>query len=171
MTVPTQATTKRPSLSALFSEHLRFVWRTLSSHGVPPFDVEDATQEVFLTAHRRMADWEPARASARTWLYAIATRIAANHRRRLKAAPSSGEAAAAPDLTESLDRVRAVAKLRLVLEQLDPDLREVFMLFEIEELSMKQVAEMVGCPLQTAYTRLYAARRDVALALGEGHRP
>jgi len=37
----------------------------------------------------------------------------------------------------------------------------VFVLYELEELSMREVAEIVGCALQTAYGRLYAARRDL----------
>jgi RNA polymerase sigma-70 factor (ECF subfamily) len=49
--------------------------------------------------------------------------------------------------------------LRRLLDTLDDDKRQVFVLYELEELSMKEVAEACGCPLQTAYSRLHAARR------------
>jgi RNA polymerase sigma-70 factor (ECF subfamily) len=160
-----------PRLDELFSQHLHFIWRVLSRHGIAAADVEDAAQEVFLTAHRRLSDFDPARASPRTWLYAIAVRVAANHRRRAARPPGELAMKQRTDPGTTLDRARALERLRTALSTMDADRREVFVLYEMEELPMKQVAEMLGCPLQTAYTRLHAARREVAAALGEGHRP
>ena len=71
----------RPTIAELFRDHASFVWRVVAGHGVAPSDVQDVTQEVFLVAFRKLAEWDPARASAASWLYAIAIRIAANHRR------------------------------------------------------------------------------------------
>jgi RNA polymerase sigma-70 factor (ECF subfamily) len=168
----------RPTLAELFASNVRFVWRVLASHGVQDADVEDATQEVFLAAHRRMDDWNPAVASARTWLYAIAIRVAANHRKRahvvrervghgggLDADPPSS----APEPDQAVERGRLMARVERAIAALDPAKREVFSLFELEELSMKEVAEAIGCPLQTAYARLYAARRELAEAIGTHH--
>ncbi len=73
-------------------------------------------------------------------------------------------AADAPQLA-ALERRHALAVLDEVLEALDDDKRAVFVLYEVEELAMKEVAEAVGCPLQTAYARLYAARRQFDAAL------
>ena len=166
------AAAARPTIEELFTAHVHFVWRTLAGHGVSPADVEDATQEVFLVAHRRMDDWDRQRVSARTWLYAIAIRIAANHRRSRRHHGTSAEAsppepAFVPDPVASVDRQRLLAHVGRVLAAMDADRREVFVLFELENFSMKEVAEAVGCPLQTAYARLYAARRDLVGALGE----
>jgi RNA polymerase sigma-70 factor (ECF subfamily) len=61
----------------------------------------------------------------------------------------------------------ALERLRTALDLIDPGQREVFVLYEIEELGMAEVARAVGCPLQTAYSRLHAARRRIAAVLGE----
>ena len=64
-------------LETVYDEHASFVWRTLRLLGVPPAGLEDAVQEVFLVVHRRLAGFE-GRSSIRTWLYAIARRVAGN---------------------------------------------------------------------------------------------
>jgi RNA polymerase sigma-70 factor (ECF subfamily) len=64
-----------------------------------------------------------------------------------------------------LENSRERARLELALSRLDGDKREVFVLFELEGMDMKDVAEMIGCPLNTAYSRLYAARQVVRQAL------
>lgn len=58
-------------------------------------------------------------------------------------------------------------RLDRLLSKLDEDKRAVFILFEIEDMSMQEVAQAVGCPVQTAYARLYAARRHLAEKLSE----
>jgi RNA polymerase sigma-70 factor, ECF subfamily len=166
---PRKAPAPRPSIEEMFSAHVHFVWRTLAGHGVAAADVEDATQEVFLVAHRRMDDWDHQRASARTWLYSIAVRVAANHRRsrrNVEPGQPQDEPAFHTDPVASVDRQRLLARVGRVLAAMERDRREVFVLFELEDFSMKEVAEAVGCPLQTAYARLYAARRDLSGALG-----
>jgi RNA polymerase sigma-70 factor (ECF subfamily) len=65
---------------------------------------------------------------------------------------------------EELEQRRAREKLAQVLERLDEDKRAVFVLYELEELTMPQVAEALGCPLTTAYSRLHAARKTVRAA-------
>ena len=51
--------------------------------------------------------------------------------------------------------------LDLALDTLDEKKRAVFVLYEIEQLSMNEVAQVLECPLQTAYSRLHAAREQV----------
>src|SRR5687768_5110220 len=119
-----QRTMERPSLAELFAANARFVWRVLASHGVREADVEDATQEVFLVAHRRMEDWDPARAAARTWLYAIAIRVAANQRRRAhlsreQPADEARHVSIAPDPDKAIDRERFLARLERAISALD----------------------------------------------------
>ena len=72
--------------------------------------------------------------------------------------PSSVSAA---DQDEAYARKQARERLGALLSQLDDDKRAVFTLYEIEELPMKDIARIVGCPLQTAYSRLHAARQRV----------
>ena len=166
----------RPTLAELFQAHARFVWRVLAAHGIRDADIEDAAQEVFLIVHRRMEDWDPARAAARTWLYAIASRVAANHRKRVHHSREQSSAelehpAGGVEPEAEVDRSRLIVRLEQAIAALDDAKRDVFVLFELQELSMKEVADTVGCPVQTAYARLYAARRAIAEAIGEGGVP
>ncbi len=153
------------TVDALWTAHAGFVWRTLRHFGVAPVDLEDQTQEVFLVAHRRLDQWS---GPPRPWLYGIARRCAAayrrqGHRRHEHPFETLPEGQAAQDFSERAE----LCFLNRVLQSLDEDKRAVFLLYEIEEMSMREVAESVQCPLQTAYTRLYAARRDIARALEE----
>jgi RNA polymerase sigma-70 factor (ECF subfamily) len=151
-----------PSLRSIFDEHARYVIRALRHLGISEADVEDVAQEVFVTVHRKLPQFE-GRSSIRTWLYAICLRTASDHRRRAynvrerptEAPPlDTGERTGAePDA-----RVESRAFVLQLLEQLDEDKRTVVVLYEVEGLSMREVAEAIGCPLQTAYSRLHAAR-------------
>jgi RNA polymerase sigma-70 factor (ECF subfamily) len=150
---------------AVFREHASSVWRALRRLGVREADVEDVAQEVFVVVHRRLPEFE-GRSTLRTWLYGICVRAASDHRRRAhirREQPSEGlaeERQSAPQLAE-LERAQARAWLDDALEGLDDDKRAVFVLYEIEELTMPEIAEALGCPLKTAYARLYAARDRV----------
>lgn len=156
---------RAPTLAQVFDEHAPLVWRTLRHYGVREEDLEDATQEAFLVVQRKLAGFR-GDSSMRTWLHAICRRVAADwrkaaHRRRevlTEAPPDAPEAASQEHLVEG-GRNREL--LRRLLSALDEDKRQVFVLFEIEELPMAEVAAAVGCPVQTAYYRLYAARRAV----------
>ena len=115
--------------------------------------------------HRKLPEFE-GRSQLRTWIYAIAVRRASGHarrafRRRERVVEPPPELEAASDPAAALEQRRARELLDALLAELDEDKRQVFVLFELEELSMREVAEVVGCPLQTAYGRLYAARRDL----------
>lgn len=156
------------SFDEVFRQNAPFVWRTLRRLGVREADVDDVCQEVFVVVHRKLADFE-GRSSLRTWIYGICIRTASAHRRLARhrevptEVPPEIEAAGTPH--ESLARRRALEALDRALAELDDDKRAVFVLYEIEELGMAEVAEIVGCPLQTAYSRLHAARDKVQAAL------
>jgi RNA polymerase sigma-70 factor, ECF subfamily len=159
------------TLDEIYRQHAPFVWRALRRLGVPPADVEDVCQEVFTVVHRKLAAFE-GRSSMRTWLYGIAVRVASSHRRRrhlTRELPSGlviEDQASPSESPDPIERQQARAILDRLLDSLDDDKRAVFVLFELEELPMPDVAEAVGCPLQTAYSRLYAARKvfDTAVA-------
>lgn len=160
--VPARRT--RQTTAELFDAHAPFVLRLVRHLGVPSSDAEDVTQEVFMVAHQRLVTLQR-QESARSWLFGIARRVAANHvrktrRRRTDSAQPVDELSAAdsgdPSLELELARDRAL--LMRALDRLDEDKRAVFVLFELEGLVMPEVAEMVGCPINTAYSRLYAAR-------------
>jgi RNA polymerase sigma-70 factor (ECF subfamily) len=162
-----QTATSRAQLAfaEIFREHAPYVWRVLRRLGVREADVEDLCQEVFVIVHRKLPEFE-GRSSMRTWIYGICIRVASDHRRRAhvrREEPTDAppeERKSAPQLHE-LEREQARVLLSRALAELDDDKRAVFVLYEIEALEMKAVAEAVGCPLQTAYSRLHAARKKV----------
>jgi RNA polymerase sigma-70 factor (ECF subfamily) len=156
----------RPATVAeLFATHASFVWSLLRRLGVPESDAEEVCQEVFVIAHRKLPEYEP-RGAHRTWLYGIAVRAASDYRRSARvrreevmAAPPEPTVVATQDRT--VEQREKLEWLDALLDDLDQDKRAVFVLYEIEELSMAAVAAVVGCPLQTAYFRLHAARKEI----------
>lgn len=151
-----------PAASELFTEHNGFVWRSLSHLGVDRADLEDALQEVFVVVHRRLADYREQQ-KVRSWLYAISVRVARDFRRKrtrrreqLTATPpdASGEASQ----LENVANRQALVLAQRMLDALPENQRAVFLLYEVEQLSMIEVAAALNCPLHTAYSRLKKAR-------------
>jgi RNA polymerase sigma-70 factor, ECF subfamily len=155
----------------VFADTRPFVWRVLGRLGVARADIADVCQEVFLIVHRRLDDYDGR--PVRAWCYGICVRVAADyrkraHRRHERLGEAPPEQRIVAEQERALELVRARARLEQVLAQLDQSKREVFVLYELEELSMSEIAQIVGCPLQTAYSRLHAARQAVRAAFGAG---
>jgi RNA polymerase sigma-70 factor (ECF subfamily) len=163
----------------IYREHFRFVWRTARRLGIEGALVDDVVQEVFVVVHRRLGDFE-GRSAAKTWLYGIVRRVVADHRRTLRRKPlgtaPDGEgldAASPPEAgpeasAEQAERVRLLHRL---LSQLDEAKREIFILFELEGLTLAEIAEALGVNANTVASRLRAARREFEAALEEQRRP
>jgi RNA polymerase sigma-70 factor (ECF subfamily) len=142
-----------------------FVPQTLRYLGVPDDVLLDAAQDVLVVALRRLGDFE-GRSTLKTWLYGICIRVAQEQRRKHR---NRREILVEilPDLTAPPGQESAVEKaewrqiLGTVLDALNQEQREAFVLFEIQRLTMKEVAEVLGCPLKTAYFRHKAARKRV----------
>jgi RNA polymerase sigma-70 factor (ECF subfamily) len=162
MALPTSLT-----FDEVYDAHAAFVWRVVRRLGVREADVADVVQEVFLVVHRQLGGFE-GRSSVRTWVYGIATRCASTHRRRAhltrEASGDVPESSIEPDQPTSIDRRQARARLDRLLDELSDDQRAVFVLYELEELPMAEIADVVGCPVQTAYSRLHAARKVISSA-------
>lgn len=160
-----------PGFREVFEANARFVWRSLLGLGVGEADVPDASQQVFVVLAKKLNQLDPG-CSLRTFAYGICLRVAADFRKRAHARREQ-LCAVLPETTTTVSQEsvasqrEALQRLQRALDQLAPGLREVFVLYEIEELAMADVASAVGCPLQTAYSRLHAARKAVAAALGE----
>lgn len=152
----------------VFEENLPYVWRALRYLGIPESDLADLCQEVFLVVHRRLDDFE-GRSSLRTWIYGICLKVASSHRRRAHVRRETMHSTP-PECVASASQERAVEQqerrdlLLQVLRGLDDGPREAFVLFEIEGRSMEEVAELLGCPLRTAYAKLYSARDEIRRA-------
>jgi RNA polymerase sigma-70 factor, ECF subfamily len=161
---------ERLSFRQVFDEHVGLVWRTLRHLGVPERDLEDVCQEVFIVVHRKLAEFE-GRSTVGTWVYGICLRTASDYRRRAhvrREEPTSEVplSAVQPNQENEVQLQQTRSELARALGLLDEEKRAVFVLYEIEEVDMKAIATIVGCPLQTAYSRLRAARQILSQALG-----
>ena len=150
-------------LEAVYRDNIAFAWRMVTNMGVRRADVPDVVQEVFITVHRRLGEVEIKR-SVRAWIYGICVRACANYRKR--ASTQREQLFWEPPEPDARSDERATAKLDLLraLRLLDDDQRAVFLLYEVEGLTMREVADVLDCPSTTAYSRLYAARRAVQAA-------
>ncbi|HJL17237.1 MAG TPA: RNA polymerase sigma factor [Sandaracinaceae bacterium LLY-WYZ-13_1] len=157
-----KATDDAPSaeVEALFRAHGAYVMRAARYLGVAERDLDDVVQEVFLVALRRASQFR-GNADAKSWLYGIALRVVSAYRRRAhrrREVPTADLAHRGGATADPMERRTARSLVNRALEALDEDKRAVFVLFELEELTMREVARAQGCHLKTAYSRLYAAR-------------
>jgi RNA polymerase sigma-70 factor (ECF subfamily) len=161
-----------PGFEPVFEEFAPYVLRVLPRLGVCARDVDDVAQEVFLAIHRGLPGFE-GRSSLKTWVYGICIRAGRNHNRRAykqreqlgAAADSVTDASQTPAL--DLESRRALIALDAALAQLPEAQRSVFVLHQIEALSVLEIAQVLDCSKFTIYARLYAARRAVLAALSE----
>ncbi len=154
---------------AIYAEHFAFVWRCLRGLGVPEAQLDDAAQDVFVIVHRKLTEFR-GESSARTWLYGIVRNVAANQRRSLRRRGPHEELpfdlqarTVGPD--EHAQDGQAAAFVASFLEAVDDKKRELFVLAVLEQMSIPDVAQALGIPLNTAYTRLRSVRSDFQLAL------
>ena len=156
---------RTPDIVEIFNTHAPFVWRVLKRLGVGETDLDDVCQEVFVVVHQRLAQFE-GRSTLRTWLYGICLRRASNYRSRAYRTrevlgAQAPEPVIEPTQIRDLERQQALRWLDRVLATIPAPQREVYVLYELEQMAMQDVADAVGCPLQTAYSRLHAARAHV----------
>jgi RNA polymerase sigma-70 factor (ECF subfamily) len=158
-----------PTFAQLFERFADYVPALLRRLGVRASEVPDLSQEVFSVVHEKLPTFR-GDSSHKTWLCGICLRVASNHRRRawvrrLVFFGDLDQYAAAAEPFEQLALKERVQALDSALERLPSKQREIFVLFEVEELSMPEIAQLLGCPEKTAYTRLYAARRNLTRRL------
>jgi RNA polymerase sigma-70 factor (ECF subfamily) len=160
------AATRR--LEALFAAHFDFVWRSLRRLGVADSGVDDATQEVFLVAQRKLAAIEAGKEKA--FLFGTALRVASDLRRSQRRRPSAEAESDRPDtshppIDELVDRKRARELLDEIVAELPEDARPVFVLFELEGMTMAEIATCLDLKPGTVASRLRRAREMFTAAL------
>jgi RNA polymerase sigma-70 factor, ECF subfamily len=153
----------------VYDRHFGFVWRCLRALGVPPAQLDDAAQEVFLAVHRGLAGFR-GEAALRTWLYGIVHNVAFKQRRTVarkgRAEPLLAEPiGVGPGPEEHAQDAQAAEFVARFAAGLDDKRRAVFVLALVEGLPIPEVAEIVGVPLNTAYTRLRSVRAELREAL------
>ncbi|HVY49388.1 MAG TPA: sigma-70 family RNA polymerase sigma factor [Minicystis sp.] len=146
----------------VYEEHFDFVWRAVRQLGVAAASLDDAAQDVFVVAYRRLGDFD-GRATVRAWLFGIAMRVASDYRRTVRR--KGGAVELTPDLASARpspqDDAETSESLRLffrALDALDARQREVFVLAEVEQFTAPEAAAALGIPVNTVYSRLRAAR-------------
>lgn len=154
------------TLESIYREHYRFIWRSALRMGISSDHVEDAVQDVFVVVSERLHTFE-GRSSLRTWLFAILFRVASQHRRkhakaRRKEAPAISVPIAAD---ESLARKEAATLFERMLDELDDDQRAIFVLFELDRMPAKEIAEALSIKVNTVYSRLRLARKKMKRSL------
>ncbi|HEY0714676.1 MAG TPA: sigma-70 family RNA polymerase sigma factor [Polyangia bacterium] len=136
--------------------------RTIRNLGAPARDIEDLLQQAFSITAARLKDIEPGKERAFLMETAVRLAIAAHRRHRATHEVPTGSLPEVPDAMPSpedlSDRHRTLEVLDKVLDQLSPDLRAVFVLFEIEEMTMAEIAIALDLPAGTVASRLRRAR-------------
>ena len=155
--------------TSVIREYADFVWRVLRHLGVVEAQLEDLSQEVFLIVLRQLPLFE-GRSSVRTWIFGICRNVARRARdqgrllRELASAQLPERALPATQEHELLLK-QAHAELVAALDALDPEQRAVFILYELEDVTMDEIAALQDAPLTTCYSRLASARARIEAGL------
>jgi RNA polymerase sigma-70 factor (ECF subfamily) len=170
---PTSATTE--TFRDFYHAHVEFVWRGARRLGVDDAAVDDVVQHVFLVAYRRfpefrLDDFPGGRGSIKAWVFAILVRVVREYRRTTRRkSPHVNLPHTDPETLadsrhlgphEALAKAEAARLVQRLLEELDDEKREVFVLAELEQLTAVEIAEALGVNASTVSSRLRAARRD-----------
>jgi RNA polymerase sigma-70 factor (ECF subfamily) len=154
-----------PDFQQLYEANLDYVWSSLRRLGVFHAHLEDCAHDVFITAWRKLGDYDASR-PLRPWLFGIAFRVASDFRER---ASVRREVQGAEDFEREDDRPRADALIhegerralvRQALGAIPLERRAVFIMHELDGAPIPEVAAVLDVPLNTAYSRLRLARRD-----------
>jgi RNA polymerase sigma-70 factor (ECF subfamily) len=158
--------------AAIYRQYFDFVWSSVRRLGVSPASMDDVVQDVFIVIHARLHTLQHAE-TLRSWIYGVTRRTVSGYHRAQRVKDASAVALAVEpsvqqlprtpfDLVEQNDQVKQLFSL---LEELDEPKREVFLMVELDDLSVPEIAEILEIPLNTAYSRLRAARQAFEEAL------
>lgn len=166
---PPRASTKPLDVEDVFRTHFGYVFNTLRRLGVREADLPDLTHDVFVVVHRKSDHYDPTR-PLKPWLFGIAANAAADYRRRAShRRERMDDDPEAWDETTPVDEKLAKQERRdLVIEALrsvDESRLPVFVMHEIDGVAMPEVAEALGIPLNTGYSRLRLARDEFKAAV------
>jgi RNA polymerase sigma-70 factor (ECF subfamily) len=160
---------------AIYDEMVEYVWNVVCRMGVRPSDAEDVVQEVFMTVYRRLEDFE-GRARLKTWVFSIAVHLVQHYFRTRLRKPGDRATARGTEIhvladqrengpASHVERMERYDALDRVLAEMDEAKRLVFVLAELEEMTLSDIGEVVGANANTVATRLRAARRAFEKAL------
>jgi RNA polymerase sigma-70 factor, ECF subfamily len=156
--------------ASVYAQWARFVWLSLQRLGVRRADLDDVCHDVFIVVQRKLPEFDQ-RAKLQTWLFGICTRVAANYRRRayiryedLSGGTSDQDSlvVVAPESKrpdQEIERQHSLSFAEAILNRMSPVKRTVFVMFEVEGLNCPDIANELGLPVGTVYSRLHSARK------------
>jgi RNA polymerase sigma-70 factor (ECF subfamily) len=159
----------RPSFALVYDQHFDFVWRSARRLGVAEANLDDVVQDVFVTVYRRLDVFE-GRSQLKTWIFGILRHTVHDLRRSARRKPTEALVDEPVDLASPTPQDAALQGegsklLHAVLLELGDDLREVFVLAELEQMSAPEVAVALSLNVNTVYSRLRTARKEFEAAL------
>ena len=169
----------RPDFDVLYREHAATVARWAARIGAPGMDVDDIVQEVFLVVNRRLGEFR-GDAKISTWLFRITENTVRNWRRKqhvrrlLRRGDDDSLAADVPSLrptpVEEIEHRQNADAVYRILDRMPERYRTVIILFEIEEMSTEQIAELLAMKAGTVRVWLHRARADFLRLQGKEER-
>lgn len=150
---------------------IRIVWRLSGDF----HQAEDIAQDAFLRAHAHLKKFDPEKGSFTTWLYTIATNLARNAHRKIRPLPTA-ETEEIEDRTDdtpskSMERREQFQVLNTALNELADPFRTAFILGEVEELPLVDIATIENVPVGTIKSRISRAKEKLRLTLAANRQP
>lgn len=150
---------------------IAWVHRQLRRLGVKDSDVDDVTQDVLFAVYKKWGEYDVQR-PVRAWLYAFVLRFASDYRKRWiqrhpPVALGDGHADERTDGVAAVEAASQRRRLARALDALDLEKRAILTLVDLEELTMPEAVELLQIPLNTGYSRLRAARAQLASAVAD----
>lgn len=162
---PERVAAEHARLRRMLDESFDFIWRSLRRFGLSDDRADDAAQQVFIIASRKLDMIRPE--SERSFLFGTAMRVASDMRRSAVSRREVAHADPGADLADTsktpdelIDQHRARETLDRVLDAMEEDLRAVFVLFELEEMPTAEIATLLAIPTGTVASRLRRAREE-----------
>lgn len=163
----------------VYDEMVEYIWNTVCRMGVRGSDVDDVVQEVFVIVFRRLPEFE-GRARLKTWVFEIMIHVVQHHFRARARKPGDRASEKGTEIqslvasqdggpARELERLEGLRVLDRLLLELDDAKRLVFVLAEIEQMTLAEIAQVLAANVNTVSTRLRAARRDFERALSRFH--
>ena len=162
-----------PSFQVVYQQYFDFVWSSARHLGAAGDTVDDVVQDVFVVIHGRLSTLQNPEA-LRSWVYGIVRRTVSNYRRSRRSRDAAGArlgaelkltGSAQPSPLDMAERSAELELLESVLAELDEAKREIFVMVEVLEMTVPEVAQALEIPLNTAYSRLRLARKSFEEAL------
>jgi len=156
-------------LAAVYTREFDWVWSTLRRLGVAARNLPDVTHDVFVVVHRRAHTYDPSR-PLRPWLFGVAYRVARDHlalgrNRREDVVDAIELADPTPPQDQAVARAQARALILEALQHVELERRVVFILHDLDEQPMAEIAAALEVPVKTLYARLATARAEFTAAV------